>query len=108
MSEKPPPLLWLDSARGVYIPRDFAASFGDDGRMKAVMNVDNDDWAVLDAGPDHEHYWDVWSDVEQKAEIVFPDNLAYRLHQDGDLWLIPVGMEWSDEHDWFVWPEEVA
>jgi hypothetical protein len=28
------------------------------------------------------------------------------LHQDGDLWLIPVGMEWSDEQDAYVWPED--
>jgi hypothetical protein len=102
------PLHWVDGSRGIYVPQAFAQSMGDDGRSKAVINVSREEWAVLDAGPDHEHYWDVWSDVEQKAEVVCPDNNAYRLFQDGDLWLIPVGMEWSDNDEWFVWPEAVA
>jgi hypothetical protein len=27
----------------------------------------------------------------------------YTLHQDGDLWFIPVGMEWDDVEGW-IWP----
>jgi hypothetical protein len=103
---KPEPVHWIDSAHGVYIPQAFAQSLGNDGRRKSVMNVSDEEWAVLDAGPDHEYYWDVWSDVEHNAEVVFPDNMTYRLHQDGDLWLIPHGMEWDHNEDWFVWPKE--
>lgn len=82
-------ILWLDGWRGIYIPRDFAESFGNDGRMKSVFNVSDEEWKVLEAGPNHDHYWDVWDEVLQKAEIVFPDNNTYRLYQDNDLWLIP-------------------
>jgi hypothetical protein len=28
------------------------------------------------------------------------------LYQDGDLWLIPEGMQWNDETGFFEWPEE--
>ena len=104
MSEKPEPLLWLNDARGIYLPRDFAQSFGDDLRMKAVANVSDEDWAILEAGPDHENYWDTWCEVEQKARVTMPDGIEYGVYQDGDCWLIPVGMEWSDDTDWFVWP----
>jgi hypothetical protein len=31
--------------------------------------------------------------------------ICYRLHQDGDLWLVPDGMEWDDDNEWFIWPE---
>ena len=31
---------------------------------------------------------------------------TYHLWQNGDLWLIPTGMEWSDEADDWVWPTE--
>ena len=50
---KPDKQFWLSDARGIYIPRDFAQSFAD--RTKHVQGVDDEEWAVLDAGPDHEH-----------------------------------------------------
>ncbi len=96
------PMLWLDSNRGVYIPRDFANSFKD--RATHVSGVDTDDWAILEAGPDHEAYWDVWTDVCDNATVTDEHGFVYRLYQDGDLWLIPDGMEWSDSEDWFAWP----
>jgi hypothetical protein len=96
---KPDIVLMLDSARGRYIPRDFAEIVD----RKSVSNVLNIHWAILKAGPDHEHYWDIWQDVEQNA-VVTIDDVRYRLHQDGDLWLVPDGMEWSDSEDCFVWP----
>jgi hypothetical protein len=103
--KKPEPLMVLGSARGVYIPRDFAQMFED--RAKQVYGVKDEDWLILEAGPDHEHYWDAWSDVEQKALIThLITKINYTVYQDGDCWLIPVGMEWNDETDWFVWPKE--
>lgn len=100
---KPEPMLWLSDARGVYIPRDFAKCFVD--RDKAVQGVKADDWAILEAGPDHEHYWDVWTDVLDNATVTDGTTVC-RLHQDGDLWLIPVGMDWDEETNFFVWPDE--
>jgi hypothetical protein len=98
------PLLWLSDARGVYIPRDFANSFVD--RAKHVTGVSDEDWAILEAGPDHEQYWDAWCDVCDNAEITDKHGVKFRIHQDGDCWLIPVGMEFSEKEDFFVWPKE--
>lgn len=100
---KPEPMLWLSDARGVYIPRDFAASFVD--RARAVSGVSDEDWAILDEGPDHDWYWEAWSDVCDNA-IVTDGTDQYTVYQDGDCWLIPVGMEWSDHEDFFVWPSD--
>lgn len=103
MERKPEQLLWLSDARGIYIPRDFATSFAD--RDKTVSGVEATDWEVLEAGPDHELYWDVWDGVLQSAVITDDKGVKYRLHQDGDLWLVPDGMVWSDDET-FVWPDD--
>jgi hypothetical protein len=96
--------LWLSDRRGVYIPRDFANSFAD--RAKVVSGVDVEDWLILEAGPDHEHYWEAWDDVLDNAVVTDDDGTRYTLYQEGDLWLIPEGMEWSDDEQGFVWPSE--
>jgi hypothetical protein len=103
---RPEPLLWLSDSRGVYIPRDFAASFND--RSKAVAGVSAEDWAVLDAGPDHALYWDAWTDVGADAVVTDEHGHTYFVWQDGDCWLIPTGMEWQDGADFFAWPEDDA
>ena len=102
---KPEPLLWLTDARGIYIPQAFAQSFGDDLRMKAVANVSDEDWKILEAGPEHEHYWETWEKVERDATVTMPDGIVYTVLESSDVWLIPVGMRWSTATDWFVWPE---
>lgn len=104
MSDKPEMKLWLSDARGQYIPRDFATSFVD--RAKHVTGVLDDDWAVLETGPDHDDYWDTWSEVEQNAVITDENGVKYSIYNNGDCWLIPDGMEWSDKEDGFVWPGE--
>ncbi len=101
---KPDMMLWLDSNRGVYIPQSFAQSFAD--RAKHVANVSDEDWAILEAGPDHEFYWDTWNDVEQSAIVTDENGVKFRLHQDGDLWLIPEGMEYDEESDTFMYPND--
>ena len=104
MRNKPEPLLWLSDARGVFIPRDFANSFA--ARATAVSGVSNKDWAVLEAGPDHESYWDVWTDVCDNARVTDENRVVYTVYQNGDCWLIPVGMEWDEANEFFKWPEE--
>jgi hypothetical protein len=104
MTDKPEPLLWLDDHRGIYIPRDFASSFLN--RSKHVEGVNADDWKILETGPDHEYYWDVWIEVSDNAIVTDENGVKYRLYQDGDLWLIPVGMEWNDETETFEWSDE--
>ncbi len=101
---KPEPLLWLSDSRGIYLPRDFANSFAD--RTKNVSGVSDEDWAILETGPDHEHYWDVWFDVQQTAVITDDNGTKYTIYQDGDCWLIPEGMVWDDNNDFWHWPAD--
>lgn len=71
---------FLDSARGIYIPRDFASCTD----ITDWRGITLEDLKVLRAGPDHESYWDVWTDVLDNAET--RDGRV--LYQDGDLWLV--------------------
>lgn len=100
---KPDVMLWLDDHRGIYIPRDFANSFAN--RDRDVSGVSLDGWYVLEAGPDHENYWDYWDDILNDAIVTDEHGVRYRLHQDGALWLVPEGMEWNETDDTFIWPE---
>ena len=85
--------LYLSDARGIYIPRDFALSI----KRECVANVRAEDWEILATGPDHEFYWDTWSDVERDAIITNPvTGVVFCLYQDGDLWLAPKDAEWSE------------
>lgn len=105
MSNKREPILLLTDARGVYLPKDFIEAI----RPECLSEVSDEDKAVLLAGPEHEHYWEVWSDVCDDAVVTeapgTPVAVKFTLYQDGDLWLIPEGMEWSERRDWFAWPE---
>ena len=101
MTHKPEPMLWLSDARGVYIPRDFC-----DIDKSRVENVEPGDWEILESGPDNELYWDVWCGVCDNAIVTDDKGNRFRLYQDGDLWLIPVGMEWCDHMDFWEWPKE--
>lgn len=97
-------MLWLSDARGIYIPRDFANSFTD--RAKSVAGVSEKQWEILEAGPDHEWYWETWDEVCNNAVITDDEGVKYFVHQDGDCWLVPEGMEWSDDEGTFAWPTD--
>lgn len=100
-TRKPQPQLYLSDARGAYIPRDFAR----ETKRDCIANVSPDTFAALESGPDSEFYWDAWTIAESNAIVTDPmSGVQYRLHHDGDLWLIPVGMEWADASGFFAWP----
>ena len=99
---KPEPILFASDARGRYIPQYFATEV----KHELVSGLEPDDWTILEAGPDHELYWDVWTGVCDSAVVTNPDDgIRYTLHQDGDLWLIPEGMDYSEMEHGFVWSE---
>jgi hypothetical protein len=77
--------IFCDSAAGVYIPQRFAREV----RRELVTGVSSKDYEVLEAGPDHEHYWDAWADVLDNALINDPVRGECHLHQDQDLWVVP-------------------
>lgn len=102
--DAPTMMLWLSDNRGVYIPRDFATSFKD--RAKNVKGVSDADWAILEAGPEHEEYWDAWSSVLDNATVTDDHGREYTLHQDGDLWLVPLEWVWDEDTGKFHAPRE--
>lgn len=100
---KPEVIILADSARGVYIPQHFAESI----KRDCVEGVTLKQWDELESGPDYEFYWEVWDEVARDARITDPETgVVYTLHQDGDLFAIPDGMEWDDAEDGFVWPDD--
>lgn len=76
--------LFASDNLGVYIPQYFAQNV----RRDAVAGVSDDMWSVLEAGPDHEAYWDVWATVTGDAAITAHDGSVGFLWQDGDLWIV--------------------
>ena len=84
-------ILFADSARGIYIPQHFAESI----RRECVTGVTQEEWDILESGPDSEWYWDVWNDVESRAIVTDSNGTTYHLYQDGDLWLVPA--DWTPE-----------
>lgn len=97
---KPELILFLDDHRGIHIPRDFAACVV----RERVTGITDEDYADL-ANPDSDTYWDTWTSVCDSAKITGTDGVAYSMYQDGALWLIPDGMEWSDKSGFYVWPD---
>lgn len=97
---KPEILLLASGHRGIYIPQHFASNID----RSNVSNVSAEDWATLAAGPDSEYCCETWADVLDNAVVMDADGNKYTLHQDGDLWAIPVGMEWSESGDCWEWP----
>lgn len=88
--------LLFDGNRGIYIPKNFAEEM----RRDCVTGVTDEDYAVLESGPDHEWYWDTWDDVLNNAVISEPSTgKEFTLHQDGDVWLIELGAEWDEDTD---------
>ena len=98
---KPEIELLFDDASGIYIPQRFAQEID----REAVTGVSEEDFEILN-DPDHEFYWDAWADVLDTAIITDIHGTQYTLYQDGDVWLIPIGMEWSEKDEFFVWPDE--
>lgn len=75
-------VLLIDGAHGIYIPRDFADTYG--SRFEGVSQYDID---ILTTGPLHEHYWETWERVMNDTFMMI-DGHKYQLHQssEGDLW----------------------
>ena len=78
---------------GIYIPQYFAESV----HRAKLSGVSDGDMDILLSGPDHEHYWDAWHDVEQSAILTDDNGVTYCMYQDGDLWLVPTDHDWSEE-----------
>ena len=78
-------ILFLDGARGQYIPGDFAQTI----KWEYVHGVSLEllESLAKENSNDSEFYWEDWETVLNNAKVVF-DGVEYTLHHDGDLWLI--------------------
>ena len=78
-------ILFLDGARGQYIPRDFAQTI----KRECIKGVSLEllESLAKENSNDSEFYWEDWEAVLNNAKVVF-DGAEYILHHDGDLWLI--------------------
>lgn len=88
--QKPEPVLLIDGAAGIYVPRNFYERF-DFGSW----GLDVSDYADLSM-PENEHYWDAWDELLSKACHVDADGVEWYLSQDDDLFAIPKDYESED------------
>jgi len=96
-------VLFLDGSRGQYIPQAFAHVID----RASVDGVSDEEWAILEAGPGHEWYWETWDRIENAAVITDRHTgERFQLYQDGDVWLIPEGSTWPDDQD-FATKEDI-
>jgi len=75
--------LLVSDANGIYVPQVFAKNFD----LSLWNNIDEDDLATIESGPETEHYWDAWQNILESAEYI-NQGRVFKLHQDGDLWAI--------------------
>lgn len=83
--------LIVDGANGIYVPQRFVRNFD-----TSQWGVSNEDADILKAGPDHEHYWDVWESVIRQARLTDGDGRSWSLYQDGDLFAVREDHEFSE------------
>jgi len=76
----------LDSARGIYIPQNFAECYN-----MEEWGISKEDEKILLDGPDNEEYWETWSEVLFEAQYTDKDaDVTWCLHQgeSGDLFAV--------------------
>lgn len=88
--------LLFDSNRGIYIPQAFAADID----TSKFDGIDADDLRTLQLGPEDESYWDAWASILDNAEFK-KDGNTWRLHQDGDLFMVCDELMTDDEYESF-------
>ena len=88
--------LLLSDSHGVYIPKRWADDITDQEEAEALM-VDWADVLILQAGPDHEQYWDAWTEVLDHAQWTDLNGREWRMVQNGDLWAVDASVEIPEE-----------
>ena len=97
-------ILFLDSCRGTFIPRDFAQCI----KREAVEGVDHKILDELAEEDSHtkEDYWELWQEVLNNARVKHPNGYVYHVHQDGDVWLYNYGLMTQQERENFGFEED--
>jgi hypothetical protein len=90
-------ILLADGHHGIYIPQIIALDIIE-CRLK-VKNFKDIKWELGELGnPDNESYWDAWNQLMDKAIFLNKFGKEYYLHQEDDLWAVPVGEYLIDEY----------
>ncbi len=87
-------ILLVDSHHGIYSGQILAKSIAREQWID-LTDVDHD---ILLAGPDHDDYLDVWSDISGK-QFKGLDGVLYDIHELEDIWAVPADVEitnWED------------
>jgi len=80
--------LLVDSRNGIYCPQVFAKTVNRD----MFPTIKQDAWEILESGPEHDEYWDVWAyEVEGQTST---DGAT--IYQDGDVWAV---YEWENDDE---------
>ena len=87
--------IYADDARGIYIPQYFATSV----HREFVKGVEEEDWGILESGPDNEFYWEAWDSVLKNATLTDSNGDEWTLYQDGALFLVPDGYVWHEDKE---------
>ena len=53
--------------------------------------------SIIEAGPEHEEYWDAWESILNSTKYIAASGLIWTLHLDGDLWAVSEDHVWEDE-----------
>ena len=86
--------LLLDESRGIYLPQGFVKCFD-----ASEWGVDFEDADVLEEGPDHPDYWEVWDTILETASYTDEEGHKWTLWHDGYLFAIRDDMteeEWAE------------
>jgi hypothetical protein len=78
--------LIVDSRNGIFCPQSFAERVD----RNFFPQISEESWNILEDGPDHDEYWDVWVDDFEGQESVDGGTI----YQDGDVWIV---YKWDEE-----------
>ena len=92
------PQILLNDSNGIYIPQLWAAGLIETDCPQ--LNIDWSDVQTIQAGPDHELYWQAWDDITQSYEATDDQGIKWTLYQNGDLWELP--SDYDLPEDWLI------
>jgi hypothetical protein len=70
----------VSDQHGIYCPQVFARRTP----HEQFPTISEESWGILEEGPDHEFYWDVWA-YEFEGQKSVDGGTIY---QDGDVWIV--------------------
>lgn len=88
--------LLISDNQGIYIPQIYCQQLTEDDA--AEYGIEWSDVVCCQSGPEQEWYWESWQAILDSAEIIEPatlkeDESVWRLHQNGDLWMVRADVE---------------